>query len=159
MYSWAYIIQRNMRRFICLFLIVSDNSDLFLFSFVSQGITNTVGAVPGIVGVALTGYLLDTTHSWSVSCFFLVIDLFSQYDACISFVFNLKFIFIPCRYHYMHHRSSSIWVGLSYGWCLPAVSLKVFLRKTDSWFNHLTKPYDKQIFDRGSVFVWSSSQD
>ncbi|CAK7338572.1 unnamed protein product [Dovyalis caffra] len=34
-----------------------------------EGITNTVGAVPGIVGVALTGYLLDTTHSWSISLF------------------------------------------------------------------------------------------
>lgn len=33
-----------------------------------QGITNTVGAVPGIVGVALTGFLLDSTHSWTVSC-------------------------------------------------------------------------------------------
>ncbi|RLN33750.1 putative anion transporter 5, chloroplastic isoform X1 [Panicum miliaceum] len=33
------------------------------------GITNTVGAVPGIVGVTLTGYLLDSTHSWSISLF------------------------------------------------------------------------------------------
>ncbi|KAL2929842.1 putative anion transporter 6 chloroplastic [Bienertia sinuspersici] len=33
------------------------------------GITNTVGAVPGIVGVALTGYLLDSTHSWSIALF------------------------------------------------------------------------------------------
>lgn len=32
-----------------------------------QGITNTIGAIPGIVGVALTGYLLDLTDSWSVS--------------------------------------------------------------------------------------------
>jgi len=30
------------------------------------GITNTVGVVPRIVGVALTGFLLDSTHSWSV---------------------------------------------------------------------------------------------
>ncbi|KDO73429.1 probable anion transporter 6, chloroplastic isoform X2 [Citrus sinensis] len=35
----------------------------------TMGITNTVGAVPGIVGVALTGYLLDSTHSWSMSLF------------------------------------------------------------------------------------------
>ncbi|XP_066397693.1 probable anion transporter 6, chloroplastic [Miscanthus floridulus] len=34
-----------------------------------KGITNTVGAVPGIVGVALTGFLLDSTHSWSISLF------------------------------------------------------------------------------------------
>ncbi|RXI05666.1 hypothetical protein DVH24_017708 [Malus domestica] len=33
------------------------------------GITNTVGAVPGIIGVALTGFLLDSTHSWSISLF------------------------------------------------------------------------------------------
>ncbi|CAM8931819.1 unnamed protein product [Rhodiola kirilowii] len=37
--------------------------------FKIQGITNTVGAVPGIVGVALTGFLLDATHSWSISLF------------------------------------------------------------------------------------------
>ncbi|KAF9611178.1 hypothetical protein IFM89_027454, partial [Coptis chinensis] len=37
----------------------------WLPSVIGVGITNTVGAVPGIVGVALTGYLLDSTHSWS----------------------------------------------------------------------------------------------
>lgn len=42
----------------------SENENLI---FLPQGLTNTVGAVPGIVGVALTGYLLDSTHSWSVS--------------------------------------------------------------------------------------------
>lgn len=40
-----------------------------LYNTFLQGITNTVGAVPGIVGVALTGYLLDSTHSWGVSSF------------------------------------------------------------------------------------------
>ncbi|XP_015879558.3 probable anion transporter 6, chloroplastic isoform X1 [Ziziphus jujuba] len=39
------------------------------YASILLGITNTVGAVPGIVGVALTGYLLDTTHSWSISLF------------------------------------------------------------------------------------------
>ncbi|KAK9149567.1 hypothetical protein Scep_008324 [Stephania cephalantha] len=39
------------------------------YASVLLGITNTVGAVPGIVGVALTGYLLDSTHSWSLSLF------------------------------------------------------------------------------------------
>ncbi|XP_047943976.1 probable anion transporter 6, chloroplastic isoform X2 [Salvia hispanica] len=39
------------------------------YASVLLGITNTVGAVPGIVGVALTGYLLDTTHSWGMSLF------------------------------------------------------------------------------------------
>lgn len=50
------------------FWLISDFVDIF-----RQGITNTVGAVPGIVGVALTGYLLDLTHSWSVS---FSLDLF-----------------------------------------------------------------------------------
>ncbi|KAJ6992530.1 anion transporter 6 [Populus alba x Populus x berolinensis] len=39
------------------------------YASILLGITNTVGAIPGIVGVALTGYLLDTTHSWSISLF------------------------------------------------------------------------------------------
>ncbi|KAG9448468.1 hypothetical protein H6P81_008433 [Aristolochia fimbriata] len=39
------------------------------YASVLLGITNTVGAVPGIVGVALTGSLLDSTHSWSLSLF------------------------------------------------------------------------------------------
>ncbi|XP_043720466.1 probable anion transporter 6, chloroplastic isoform X2 [Telopea speciosissima] len=51
------------------------------YASVLLGITNTVGAVPGIVGVALTGYLLDSTHSWSISLFapsiffYLTVDL------------------------------------------------------------------------------------
>ncbi|GAB4832773.1 Probable anion transporter 6, chloroplastic [Ancistrocladus abbreviatus] len=39
------------------------------YASILLGITNTVGAVPGIVGVALTGSLLDSTHSWSMSLF------------------------------------------------------------------------------------------
>ncbi|KAK1291779.1 hypothetical protein QJS10_CPB17g02428 [Acorus calamus] len=39
------------------------------YASILLGITNTVGAFPGIIGVALTGYLLDTTHSWSISLF------------------------------------------------------------------------------------------
>ncbi|CAN6459511.1 unnamed protein product [Victoria cruziana] len=39
------------------------------YASILLGITNTVGAVPGIVGVALTGYLVDQTHSWSVALF------------------------------------------------------------------------------------------
>ncbi|CAL5086890.1 unnamed protein product [Urochloa decumbens] len=39
------------------------------YASILLGITNTVGAVPGIVGVALTGYLIDSTHSWSISLF------------------------------------------------------------------------------------------
>ncbi|GFY80822.1 phosphate transporter 4;5 [Actinidia rufa] len=41
------------------------------YASVLLGITNynTVGAVPGIVSVTFTGYLLDSTHSWSMSLF------------------------------------------------------------------------------------------
>ncbi|KAL2500630.1 putative anion transporter 6 [Forsythia ovata] len=39
------------------------------YASILLGITNTIGAVPGIVGVALTGYLLDSTHSWGMSLF------------------------------------------------------------------------------------------
>ncbi|VVB17014.1 unnamed protein product [Arabis nemorensis] len=39
------------------------------YASILLGITNTVGAVPGIVGVALTGFLLDSTHSWTMSLF------------------------------------------------------------------------------------------
>lgn len=33
---------------------------------VLQGITSTVGAIPGVLGVALVGYLFDETKSWNV---------------------------------------------------------------------------------------------
>ncbi|KAI4344206.1 hypothetical protein L6164_011457 [Bauhinia variegata] len=39
------------------------------YASILLGITNTVGAIPGIVGVALTGYVLDSTHSWTMSLF------------------------------------------------------------------------------------------
>ncbi|KAK7388590.1 hypothetical protein VNO78_23411 [Psophocarpus tetragonolobus] len=39
------------------------------YASILVGITNTVGAIPGIVGVALTGFLLDATQSWSISLF------------------------------------------------------------------------------------------
>ncbi|XP_010454342.1 PREDICTED: probable anion transporter 6, chloroplastic [Camelina sativa] len=39
------------------------------YASILLGLTNTVGAVPGIVGVALTGFLLDSTHSWTMSLF------------------------------------------------------------------------------------------
>ncbi|KAE8700183.1 putative anion transporter 6 [Hibiscus syriacus] len=39
------------------------------YASILLSITNTVGAVPGIVGVALTGFLLDSTHSWGVPLF------------------------------------------------------------------------------------------
>ncbi|KAJ6992529.1 hypothetical protein NC653_015808 [Populus alba x Populus x berolinensis] len=54
------------------------------YASILLGITNTVGAIPGIVGVALTGYLLDTTHSWSglkmkFSIDYITLHLFSNF--------------------------------------------------------------------------------
>ncbi|GAQ92627.1 major facilitator superfamily [Klebsormidium nitens] len=40
------------------------------YASVLLGITNTVGAVPGIVGVALTGIIFDQTDSWKLALFF-----------------------------------------------------------------------------------------
>ncbi|KAK9791572.1 hypothetical protein WJX73_008883 [Symbiochloris irregularis] len=40
------------------------------------GLTNTVGAVPGIIGVAVTGALLDATGSWPVALFVPSIGFF-----------------------------------------------------------------------------------
>ena len=31
--------------------------------------TNTVGALPGVIGVPLTGYLLEMTDNWELSMF------------------------------------------------------------------------------------------
>ncbi len=33
------------------------------------GITNTAGALPGVLGVTAAGYLLDTTASWALALF------------------------------------------------------------------------------------------
>lgn len=34
------------------------------------GITNTAGALPGVLGVTAAGYLLDTTNSWALALFY-----------------------------------------------------------------------------------------
>lgn len=39
------------------------------YASILLGLTSTAGAFPGIIGVALTGYLLDETHSWSLALF------------------------------------------------------------------------------------------
>uniref|UniRef100_A0A0D6QVX7 Major facilitator superfamily (MFS) profile domain-containing protein n=1 Tax=Araucaria cunninghamii TaxID=56994 RepID=A0A0D6QVX7_ARACU len=39
------------------------------YASILLGLTSTAGAFPGIIGVALTGYLLDQTHSWSLALF------------------------------------------------------------------------------------------
>eukprot|EP00877_Chromochloris_zofingiensis_P006979 jgi/Chrzof1/2534/Cz11g19070.t1 len=39
------------------------------YSSAMLGLTNTSGAIPGIVGVAFTGYLYDVTSSWSAALF------------------------------------------------------------------------------------------
>lgn len=40
------------------------------------GLTNTSGAVPGIVGVAIVGVLLDATDSWQLALFAPIIACF-----------------------------------------------------------------------------------
>ena len=39
------------------------------YSSILLGITNTVGALPGVIGVPLTGYLLEMTDNWELSMF------------------------------------------------------------------------------------------
>jgi ACS family sodium-dependent inorganic phosphate cotransporter len=34
------------------------------------GITNTAGAIPGVLGVTAAGYLLDATNSWALALFY-----------------------------------------------------------------------------------------
>jgi len=39
------------------------------YASILLGLSTTVGAVPGIIGVPLTGVLFDITHSWMASLF------------------------------------------------------------------------------------------
>eukprot|EP01018_Ginkgo_biloba_P014045 Gb_40674 [translate_table: standard] len=39
------------------------------YASILLGLTSTAGAFPGIIGVALTGYILDQTHSWGLALF------------------------------------------------------------------------------------------
>ncbi|KAI5081087.1 hypothetical protein GOP47_0004270 [Adiantum capillus-veneris] len=39
------------------------------YASILLGITNTAGAIPGVLGVYLTGVLLDHTHSWTMALF------------------------------------------------------------------------------------------
>lgn len=48
------------------------------------GLTNTSGAVPGILGVAIVGVLLDLTDSWSVALFAPIIFFFFAGTAVFS---------------------------------------------------------------------------
>jgi ACS family sodium-dependent inorganic phosphate cotransporter len=40
------------------------------FSGTLLGITNTAGALPGVLGVTAAGYLLDMTNSWAQALFY-----------------------------------------------------------------------------------------
>lgn len=56
------------------------------------GMTNTAGAIPGIIGVVTTGAILDQTGSWPLalfvpSIFFFVTGAVSS-TACMSSVFG-----------------------------------------------------------------------
>ncbi|KAK8462004.1 hypothetical protein SEVIR_1G126500v4 [Setaria viridis] len=50
------------------------------YASILLGITTTIGSVPGIVGIALTGYLLDSTHSWSVWHQSIFVNYISFYE-------------------------------------------------------------------------------
>ena len=39
------------------------------YASVLLGVTNTVASIPGVVGVALVGVILDQTHSWDLALF------------------------------------------------------------------------------------------
>jgi len=39
------------------------------YASILLGITNTVGAIPGVLGVALVGIIYDRTHSWNLALF------------------------------------------------------------------------------------------
>lgn len=50
--------------------LYSNHADLSpRYSPLLLGMTNTIGAVPGIVGVMITGALLDQTGSWPLALF------------------------------------------------------------------------------------------
>ena len=46
------------------------------FASILLGMTNTVGALPGVIGVPLTGYLLQKTENWELSMFLPAIVLY-----------------------------------------------------------------------------------
>ena len=46
------------------------------FASILLGMTNTIGALPGVIGVPLTGYLLAKTENWELSMFLPAIALY-----------------------------------------------------------------------------------
>lgn len=50
-----------------LFCAVQDLSPKYASALL--GITNTAGAIPGVLGVTSAGYLLDATNSWQLALF------------------------------------------------------------------------------------------
>jgi len=46
------------------------------FASILLGMTNTIGALPGVIGVPLTGYLLQKTENWELSMFLPAIALY-----------------------------------------------------------------------------------
>jgi ACS family sodium-dependent inorganic phosphate cotransporter len=59
-----------MNRPSCPDCLTLPNHPLVPFSGALLGITNTAGALPGVLGVAAAGYLLDLTGSWALAVFF-----------------------------------------------------------------------------------------
>jgi ACS family sodium-dependent inorganic phosphate cotransporter len=51
--------------------LYSNHQDLSpKYASILLGMTNTCGALPGVIGVPLTGYLLKETENWELSMFF-----------------------------------------------------------------------------------------
>jgi cyanate permease len=46
------------------------------FASILLGMTNTIGALPGVIGMPLTGYLLQKTENWELSMFLPAIALY-----------------------------------------------------------------------------------
>lgn len=56
------------------------------------GLTNTAGTLPGIVGVALTGYLLDQTHDWNIALFMPSIAFFCSGAVVFSLFGSTEYV-------------------------------------------------------------------
>jgi ACS family sodium-dependent inorganic phosphate cotransporter len=60
------------------------------YSSAMLGLTNTSGAIPGILGVAFTGWLYDTTGSWSAALFYPTIFFLLTGAATYTFLGSNK---------------------------------------------------------------------
>lgn len=105
----------------------------FLFCFVS-GYNQYCWGCSWNCGCS-THWLSSWLNSFMERKLLLMLVVFSMY-AVYHYVNLIYISSLACRFHYLHHQSSSMWLVPWYGWCSPAVSLKVFLSITDSCSSH-----------------------